>query len=85
MRIVQGSKGFWLTGAMKRPPSIVIDRERCKGCELCIPVCPRHVLAMGRAINRQGLHYAAAVKPEACTGCLNCARLCPDGAIEILP
>ncbi len=67
----------------KPAPVIKIDRQRCKGCELCLPVCPRQVLEMSPGLNDQGVHYAAAVRPEACTGCSNCARMCPDAAIEI--
>ena len=67
----------------KPAPVITIDRQRCKGCELCLPVCPRRVLEMSAGLNDQGAHYAVAARPEACTGCLNCARMCPDAAIEI--
>ena len=34
--------------------TVVIDRERCKGCELCVSVCPQHVLMMEDAYNRRG-------------------------------
>ena len=29
--------------------TIVLDADRCKGCELCIPVCPPRVLDMSTA------------------------------------
>ena len=25
---------------------VVIRKDRCKGCELCISVCPKHILAI---------------------------------------
>ena len=25
---------------------IVVDRERCKGCNLCVVACPLHILAL---------------------------------------
>jgi 2-oxoglutarate ferredoxin oxidoreductase subunit delta len=62
---------------------ITIDGERCKGCELCLSVCPKRVLAMETAMNSRGQHYAHAVAPELCIGCLQCADICPDTAIEI--
>jgi 2-oxoglutarate ferredoxin oxidoreductase subunit delta len=62
---------------------ILIDPERCKGCELCVEVCPRKVLAMGKTMNSRGYHYAVSERPEECIGCLQCADICPDVAIEV--
>jgi NAD-dependent dihydropyrimidine dehydrogenase PreA subunit len=28
-------------------PFIEIDPELCKGCKLCIPICPKEVIAIG--------------------------------------
>jgi 2-oxoglutarate ferredoxin oxidoreductase subunit delta len=60
-----------------------IDRERCKGCELCLAVCPKKVLGFSEALNSRGSHWAVVVSPEACIGCLQCADICPEAAIEI--
>jgi 2-oxoglutarate ferredoxin oxidoreductase subunit delta len=73
------------------PPSIshtmkfkvVIDRERCKGFELCVEVCSRHVLTMTKTLNAKGDHYAETLDLSLCTGCQQCALICPDAAIEI--
>jgi 2-oxoglutarate ferredoxin oxidoreductase subunit delta len=60
-----------------------IDRERCKGCGLCVAFCSREVLAMSRTLNNRG-NYVVEVTAEAlCTGCRNCARVCPDVAVAI--
>jgi len=32
---------------------IVIDEERCKGCELCIPACPKHIIVMSEKYNKR--------------------------------
>ncbi|MFA5044296.1 MAG: 4Fe-4S binding protein [Kiritimatiellia bacterium] len=69
---------------MKTNVRVSIDRERCKGCELCIPVCPRHLLSMTAALNRKGYHVSETARAEECIGCLKCARMCPEAAIEIL-
>lgn len=69
---------------MKKKIRVSIDRERCKGCELCIPVCSRHLLAMTAALNRKGFHVAEVTGADKCLGCLKCARMCPEAAIEIL-
>jgi len=63
--------------------AIVIDNERCKGCELCIPACPFNVINLSRQVNSKGYHYAYMANPEACTGCANCGVICPDGVITV--
>lgn len=62
---------------------IVVDEERCKGCELCIPACPKYIMVMSEKINKKGYHPAKQIKPEECTGCAFCAIVCPDVAIEV--
>jgi len=63
--------------------AIVIDTERCKGCELCIPACPQKVIGLSKKVNSKGYIYVEAINHEECTGCINCAIVCPDGAIEV--
>ena len=60
---------------------IVIDSERCKGCELCSGVCPQHVIGMAESFNARGYHPAQLT--GACTGCGVCAIICPDVAITV--
>src|SRR5690349_17543054 len=63
---------------------IMIDSERCKGCELCITVCPQHVLAMSAIFNSIGYRPAQLADPSGlCTGCAVCALICPDTAITV--
>ncbi|RMG59509.1 MAG: ferredoxin family protein [Deltaproteobacteria bacterium] len=64
-------------------PYIRIDSERCKGCELCVTMCPRQCIEIGKKINGQGYYFANFVKPDACTGCAICGETCPDVAIEV--
>ena len=56
--------------------------EYCKGCELCIDVCPQDCLAMSTDLNRRGYHYAL-LTSDTCTGCANCALVCPDAVITV--
>ena len=62
---------------------IEIDREMCKGCELCIPVCPTKVIALEDAYNKYGVHPAFPAHNDKCTGCQLCSMMCPDTAISV--
>ena len=65
-------------------PFIKVDSDRCKGCQLCISVCPRHMLALADALNCLGIQPISVTDdPSNCTGCMSCVLMCPDAAIEI--
>lgn len=64
--------------------AVVIDANRCKGCDLCVVACPVDVLALAKKdVNDRGYHYAMMAKADACIGCAACATVCPDGCIEV--
>lgn len=63
--------------------AIVVDAERCKGCELCVDTCPQHVIGLAEAVNSKGYHYAYMAQPDNCTGCASCGIICPDGVISV--
>ncbi|MDF1515594.1 MAG: 4Fe-4S binding protein [Anaerolineae bacterium] len=59
--------------------SIVINEDRCKGCGLCINVCPSKILALAMdRFNVKGYHPVSVVSPGNCSGCGACAMICPD-------
>ncbi len=63
--------------------AIVVDEQKCKGCGVCVPVCPTNVIALSEDVNGKGYHFAYMEQPDKCTGCVNCAIVCPDGVITV--
>ncbi|HDZ69039.1 MAG TPA: 4Fe-4S dicluster domain-containing protein [Phycisphaerales bacterium] len=68
---------------------ITIDTERCKGCGLCVAVCPKNCIVISERSNKTGYYPAQACpdsalhKNDGCTGCAMCAIICPDVVIEV--
>jgi 2-oxoglutarate ferredoxin oxidoreductase subunit delta len=61
-----------------------IAADRCKGCELCIAVCPKDVLALDlTVVNRLGHHPVYLIDAAGCTSCAFCARICPDAVFTV--
>jgi len=61
---------------------VIIDIQKCKGCELCIEACQEDTLELSKEINNLGYKYAIAAN-DTCTGCVNCALICPDAVIKV--
>lgn len=63
---------------------IKIDKDKCKGCILCISACPRGLIVKSKKLNKRGLHAVEMRNPRGkCTGCAMCAIICPDVCIEV--
>ena len=64
--------------------AVVVNTERCKGCNLCVVACPSDVLELhSREVNNKGSHYVYMKNPDACIGCASCGLVCPDGCLTI--
>lgn len=62
---------------------IIIDREKCKGCLLCLEVCPKKLIFADDKLNSRGVKAARFKEGSDCLGCAFCAIICPDCCIEV--
>ena len=63
--------------------SVIVNTERCKGCNLCIIACPGDVLELAKEVNSKGYNFSQVKNPDECIGCANCGYVCPDGCITV--
>ena len=56
----------------------IINRDWCKGCGICVVMCPKSVLELDKS------EKAVAARLEDCIACSLCAQICPDLAIEVV-
>lgn len=57
--------------------------EYCKGCGLCVDICPTGTLLLQDAIENK---FGVSIKvdaPDYCIGCKMCEMRCPDFAIFV--
>jgi 2-oxoglutarate ferredoxin oxidoreductase subunit delta len=64
--------------------NVTFDEDLCKGCGLCVSVCPVNIISLdtGR-INKKGYYPAAIEEMDKCIACTNCATVCPDLVITV--
>ena len=58
---------------------VTLEVDRCKGCELCVDVCPPKILELSTTnFNKRGYRPIEVTDMDKCTGCSVCAIICPD-------
>ena len=63
---------------------VTFKLDRCKGCGLCVSVCPKQILRLNESVtNIKGYHPSSIIDQDACIACGNCARICPDSGITV--
>ena len=65
-------------------PEVTFNEKECKGCELCVSVCPKKILKLDTSrVNVKGYFPSTIYNPDECIGCGNCAKMCPDSVITV--
>lgn len=62
---------------------VVFLEDECKGCMLCVDVCPPQVLGLSDKLNPLGHRYVELLDFDRCTGCALCYVECPGSAIVV--
>lgn len=60
---------------------VFVDEKLCKGCGICINICPYRVFAVKDELKGT----VAPIGQDKCTQCGICELYCPDFAIAIMP
>ncbi len=55
---------------------VIVDKEKCKGCEECIEICTVQVFEM-----QEG--KSVPVNAKECLGCQSCVEVCKEKAITV--
>ncbi|MGC8569297.1 MAG: 4Fe-4S dicluster domain-containing protein [Nitrososphaeria archaeon] len=62
---------------------VLVIKDRCKECGLCIKLCPPKVLASESTYNRFGYRPTYIIDNSKCIGCKICEFVCPEFAIFV--
>ena len=63
---------------------VTFNEDICKGCGLCVDVCPKKILKIDeKHLNTKGYNPAVMTNQEACIACAFCAKMCPDCVITV--
>lgn len=77
MTSVQAPVRLTASGPEPPGPSVLVDPERCVGCQECVIRCPTGALKLDSE------RWIASVGEGVCVGCRQCQRVCPYAAIQV--
>jgi len=60
-----------------------VNAAYCKGCLICVEVCPAAAIRPCPMINSRGYTLPEEDDMSRCTGCRLCETVCPDFAVAI--
>ena len=55
---------------------IVVDKEKCTGCESCVDICPFEVFEL---VDEK----SEPARPGDCEGCMSCVESCPENCLTV--
>ena len=55
---------------------VIVDPEKCEGCESCVDICPVDVFELQD-------EKAVPVNADECMGCESCIEVCEQDAITV--
>ncbi len=58
-------------------PYMEVNFELCKGCLMCVGVCPKHVIEVGTKLNASS-YLPVFYTGTGCIGCGMCFYACPE-------
>ncbi len=64
-------------------PRVVFNEDVCKGCGLCVSVCPKNIISLADYLNGKGYRPATVLEQDKCISCQSCAIICPDQVISV--
>lgn len=72
----------------------VVDEDKCKACNKCVDICPRHIIALEPYKTKKHVTIPCSSKAKGpavtkvctngCIGCSMCAKACPKEAIAMV-
>lgn len=68
----------------KKAKRISVDPRLCKGCHICIAVCPQGVLKASETVDNRGFYLPVVADIDSCKVCGLCEMECPDFAIVVV-
>jgi len=60
-----------------------LDERYCKGCLICVDVCPTRAIKASEEINTKGYYLPKENDMSLCKHCGLCELMCPDFALAI--
>lgn len=65
----------------KKNMRVLIDKEKCTGCGLCMVDCPTRALSLSGDGNK--VVYQFFFRPDLCDACGICIKTCPENCLQL--
>jgi NAD-dependent dihydropyrimidine dehydrogenase PreA subunit len=65
--------------------SLILDKNRCTGCGICMEICPKEAIEVRKALNteeKKASPPSLRIIKEKCHYCGMCEAICPFGALK---